>query len=515
MRLTEKFDKKTDMVTHFGKDLGWKPEKLEFVNAIKAGGYQTADNSDEDPYPEPVKRLHMTIEKQSASLEEMYYWCLDFLRSDLGYPMIEKIYDVFSASESSAQFGNTGQKQTIQQDKASQYLQYIGQFVKQLFQLVRELRVIDEKLQPYKDWKESKSADITLKQVFSQFAEGTPQNPSPDTVYQLAQRIGYTVLPDLFFNTHIYNIKEVDREVDSGQTKEFNKQVRTVLKRKLYQFLNWKEKTERELYHRRKFLLQYLRQHWKIIQLYMSWVKPYIRTARRLASNPNHLESPEIINAFDTTRLEIEVLAKKPHSMSKNDGHYRCVLLNFKYTTQPKLTYDQRFQSQAVAHTGKCTLTFRSYGWHDADIDAYRKMRDRQDIDMLKALDEHISGAFDYLGEEFEEYLAEAHEEFTTEKKSENEKKKEKEAEDARELFKQKNKYRKWGPLEPFLSMGEGLEELAKSFFSASKADKKKMEKEEPKTGDDKKKGKAGGKAAKDMGILYTVYKKSHQLLSW
>ncbi|MFP4118471.1 MAG: hypothetical protein ACLFTH_00260 [Candidatus Woesearchaeota archaeon] len=515
MRLDEKFAKKTDYIKHFGEELGWKPEQLEFVNAIKAGGYQTADNSDENPYPEPIKRLKLTIEKQSASLEETYYWCLDFLRTELGFPMVEKIYDIFSASESSAQFGNTGQKQSIQQDRASQYLQYIGQFVKQLFQLVRELRVIDEKLQPYKDWRKSKSADITLKQVFTQFAEGSPQNPSPDTVYQLAQRIGYTVLPDLFFNTHIYDLKKVDQEVDNGQTKEFNKQVRTVLKRKLYQFLNWKEKTEKELYHRRKFLLQYLRQHWKIIQLYMSWIKPYIRTARRLASNPNHLESPEIINAFDTTKLEIEVLAKKPIDMKKNDGHYSCVLLNFKFTTQPKLTYDQRFQSQAVAHTGRCTVTFRSYGWHESDIEAYRKMRDREDVDMLKTLDEHISGAFDYLGEEFEKYLEEAQEEFTTEKKSEEKKKKEKGAQEAKDLLNKKHKYRKWGPLEPFLNMGDGLEELAKSFFSAPKADKSKMKSEPSKTGDKEKKKKAGGNAAKSMGVLYTVYKKSHQHLAW
>ncbi|MFW5865918.1 MAG: hypothetical protein ACOCU6_02370 [Nanoarchaeota archaeon] len=515
MRLDEQFAKKTDYIKHFGEKLGWKPEMLEFVNAVDAGGYQTADNSDEDPYPEPTKRLHLTVEKQDASLEETYYWMIDFLRSDLGYPMIEKIYDIFSASESSAQFGNTGQKQAIQQDKASQYLQYIGQFVKQLFQLVRELRVIDEKLQPYKDWKTSKSADITLKQVFSQFAEGTPQNPSPDTVYQLAQRIGYTVLPDLFFNTHVYSTKDVDKEVDSGQTKEFNKNVRTVLKRKLYQYLNWKEKTERELYHRRKFLLQYLRQHWKVIQLYMSWIKPYIRTSRRLSSNPKQLDSPEIINAFDTTRLEIELLAKKPTNYLKDDRHYSCVLLNFKYTTRPKLSYDQRFQSQAVAHTGKVTVTFRSYGWHDADIEAYRKMRDRQDVDMLKELDEHIAGAFNYLGKEFENYLEEAQEEFTVEKREEEKKKVSEGREEAKKLLREKNKFSKWGPLEPFLYMGDGLGDFAKSFFSPTKVDKEGMKKDENNLGDKDKKKAASKGAAKDMGILYTIYKKSHKLLSW
>lgn len=519
MRFNETFDKDTDYITYFGKDLGWKPETLEFVNAVYAGGYQTADNSDEDPYPEPSKRMHIVVEKQSTNIEEIYFWMLSFLRSDLGYPMVEKIYDVFSASESSAQFGNIGQKQTIQQDKASQYLQYIGQFIKQLFQLVRELRVIDEKLEPYKEWKKTKSADITLKQMFSQFAEGSAQNPSPDTVYQLAQRIGFTVLPDLFFNTHVYDRKNVDKEVENGQTKEFNKQVKTVLKRKLYQYLNWKEKTEKELYSRRKFLLQYLRQHWKVIQLYMSWIKPYIRTSRRLASNSKQLNSPEIINAFDTTRLEIELLAKKPLDVKENskgnDHHYKCILLNFKFTTEPKLSYDQRFQSQAVAHTGRCRVTLRSYGWHEADIEAYQKMRDRQDVDMLKELDEHIAGAFDYLGKEFEDYLEEAQEEYTVEKRNKEKESIDQGEKEAKEKLKEKNKYRKWGPLEPFMTMGEGIDEFVKSFFKPTKVDQKQMNQNEKDLGNDKKKKDSASDASKDMSILYTVYKKSHGLLSW
>ncbi len=53
-------------------------------------------------------------------------------------------------------FGSNAQRLSIQQDRASQYLVQIGQLVKQLFPLVRELRIIDERLEMYNSWKKIK-----------------------------------------------------------------------------------------------------------------------------------------------------------------------------------------------------------------------------------------------------------------------------------------------------------------------------------------------------------------------
>ncbi|MCA9478479.1 MAG: hypothetical protein KC535_05010, partial [Nanoarchaeota archaeon] len=330
------FDKKTEYIKYFGKELGWNIEESEFTNLRGSGGYQTADESDEDAYPSPDKRSRIVIEESTASVEEAYYWFLEFLRHDLGYPMIDKIYDVFSSTESSALFGSTGQKLSAQQDRAAQYLRGIGEMVRQLFQLVRELRVIDEKLQPYKEWQKNKSADITLKHTFISLVEGGANNP--DSVYSIATRVGFTVLPDLFFNTHVFDTKNIDKEVDQGSVKEFNKVVKTVLKRKLYSYIVWKEKTEKELESRRKFQLQYTRQHWKVIQMYITWIKPYLRSARRLQQEQSHLNKAEFIGAFDQTQIEIEVLAKKPLDMRKKDGHYKCILCHFRYQTKPVLS---------------------------------------------------------------------------------------------------------------------------------------------------------------------------------
>ncbi|MBN1175861.1 hypothetical protein JXA48_04420 [Candidatus Woesearchaeota archaeon] len=510
------YENKTDYVKEFGKELGWKIEEDEFVNLENVGWYQTADETDEDAYPEPTNRKQAIIEKTDTSLEETYHWFLQFLRYDLGYPQVDKIYDIFSSSESSAMFGNVAQKQGIQQDRAVQFLRSIGVMIKELFPLVRELRVLDERMELYKNWDKSKSADITLKQHYVQFVEGGGQNP--DSIYGLATRIGYAVLPDLFFNTHVYDLGGIDDAVDKGETSEFNKNVRTVLKRKLYGYINWRNNIMQETVSKRKFQVRYLRQHWKAIELNMAWVKPYIKTAHRMNRNSKQLDSPDLINAFDHTILEIEVLAKKPTDLKNKDKHYRCILANFRYDTKPTLTFKPEWGQQAVAHTGKVTVTLRSYGWHQKDIETYKKMRQEEDMSIISSIDEHVGGAFEAMKEDIERYLEEAGEENMIAKRAEEKKQQEQDDADFNEAKRIHDKNSKFGLLGPFLDIGRGFGELGKSFFENSssekkKSDKKEAEKEKPR--DDNKIKEAGKGASKDLSITYVVYKKTHQLLNW
>jgi len=420
------FDKKTEYVTHFGKDLGWKIEESEFVNVLDVKNYQTADDVDEDAYPEPLVRFRLTNEKQSASMEETYYWLLTFLRQDLNFSSVEKIYDVFAASESSAMFGNTGQKLSIQQDRASQYLRTIGEMVRTLFTLVRELRIIDERMEMYDNWDKNKSADISLKHLYINLVEG---RDNPDSVYNLSRQLNFTILPDLFFNTAVFKLEDIESEIDEKQTKDINKVVRTVLKRKIYLYINWKLKTEKELLSRRNFQLQYLRQHWSVIRLYMSWLKPYLKTSNRLTQSGSLADSPDVINAFDTTRMQIEFLAKRHTNLQKSKTHYSCVLVSIDYKTTPTLTYRQEYGGQSVAHAGKVTFTVRGYAWHDDDIKAYKDMRREEDMAILKHIDEHVAGAFDALGDSLDKYLEEAKDTDAIKRKKEKEEKEKKEQE--------------------------------------------------------------------------------------
>src|SRR3989338_1252916 len=99
----------------------------------------------------PVARNRLIVQRMSGGSEAMYFWILNFIRhpNALGYDVVEKISDVFSASESSSFFGNIEQRKSVQQDRISQYLATIGNMTKSVFQIIRELRVIDERLDYY------------------------------------------------------------------------------------------------------------------------------------------------------------------------------------------------------------------------------------------------------------------------------------------------------------------------------------------------------------------------------
>ena len=184
------------------------------------------------------------------------------------------------------------------------------------------------------------------------------------------------------------------------------------------------------------------------------------------------------------------------------------------------MTYKPEYQQQVTSHTGKITVTFRSYGWHEDDIEAYKKMRQEEDIGMLNSLTGHVMGSFEALGEEFEKYLEEAGEEEALKSKEEREKEAKEAEEAAKNARKNHSKYAKWGILEPFMEAGGGVGELVGSMVGseARKFEKKQKKEAKSKPTSNRDKGKLAS-AAKgvglDMQILFNVYKKGHRHLNW
>ena len=178
-------------------------------------------------------------------MEEPYFWIQNMI-NDFGYPQTPEYFiktiDTFAASENSAFSGVSQQRIGLQQDKVSQFLATIGKMVKEVFQLVRELRIIDERLGYYnesmgrtKDGKEdlpngpSEASEMTLKGIWVDMVEGGAKNAS--SVFGLAQQVQFTSLPDLFFSTNPKKSEDVDKVVDI-QRAQFNKPVKNILKRK-------------------------------------------------------------------------------------------------------------------------------------------------------------------------------------------------------------------------------------------------------------------------------------------
>ncbi len=351
-------------------------------------------------FPKTVKRFRLVQEAFNMSLENLYFWTLNHLRHEMGLPNVIKVTDMFSASENSAFFGQSAQRLSIQEDRASSFLRGISELVKTLFQIVRELRLLDERLEVYRDWKKSKSADATLKGIFSDFAENKGGQMQPGSIYHLANQVGYAVLPDLFFNTIVYDKDDVDKVVDALG---FNQNVKTVLKRKLYQFVVWVQKTQEELEARRKFQIKYLRQHYITIKMYMTWVKPYLKHIRRLTMNEKQLDGPDIISSFETSTTEIEIIAY----LDGKNGVNPCALVTYEFNTRPVMQYTQEYHRGPV-HIGRGTMTLRAYAWTKHEIAMYKKMKDNEDLELLTMVDDQLKSAMELLGDDLMKYIKEA-----------------------------------------------------------------------------------------------------------
>ncbi|MBW2966814.1 hypothetical protein KY342_06955 [Candidatus Woesearchaeota archaeon] len=370
-------------------------------------------------FPNPIKRFRIIWEIFNMSMEESYYWTLDYIRQDLGFSKVYKTEDVFAAAENSAFFGVSQQRIGLQQDKVSQFLATIGKMVKELFQLVRELRIIDERMVYYNEsFMGVESAEITLKGIWIDMVEGGAKNPA--SVFGMAREVQFTSLPDLFFSTHPKKEEDVDDFVDTKRA-GFNKLVRNALKRKLKTFLVWKERTYDELKTRRTFTLKYLRQHYDIIKMYMTWVRPYIRHIRRLSLDEEKTLTPDLITAFEGSMIEIEFLATKlpldERTHKQNKHMYSCILSNFDFRTRPSMSYQQEGYQRGPIHVGRLEWNIRGYIWNKKQIDSYVKMKEDQDMELLKSVSDSVRAAMDALGGELEKYLEQAGEEIKKEEK--------------------------------------------------------------------------------------------------
>ncbi|MBI2523187.1 hypothetical protein HYW19_02240 [Candidatus Woesearchaeota archaeon] len=470
------------------KKFGFEEEVAEQTRGIfiKAG------------FPKPLRRYRLHYEGYNISIEEPYFFILHYLRYYSGFPYIDKITDIFAAAENSAFFGASQQRLGLQQDKVSQFLATIGKMVRELFQLVRELRILDERLSYYYDSftasRSAESAEITLKGIWVDLVEQGAKNPA--SVYGMAREVQFTTLPDLFFSTHPKKQEDVD-EVVERERGAFNRKVREVLKRKLRTFLAWKEHTFEEIKTRRKFTLKFLRQHYEVIKMYTYWVKPYLRNIQRLQLDQSKTETPDLLVAFETSMIEVELLARKPSKIKIagiDKEINQCLLLHYLFRTRPEMNYQQEYQKGPL-HLGRVEIDFRVYAWTEDEVENYKKMREQEDFQLLGLIDGSVKAAIEALGDELMRYLEEAGEEFGP-KKQEVEKKSS-------------------SLISPYTSIFKGFSEL---FGIAKKAKKAPMPKKPSK--DDAFKlilarRQAAATAKSDTWAVYHHFKKHHSMLNW
>ena len=459
--------------------------------------------SDEDEkgnilaFPKPIKKYKLLHEAPNQNVEELYFWIIGHLRDDWDWN-VDKIKDIFTASEASAFFGVTQQRLGMSQDKASQFLRGISEMTKALFQLVHEMKSLDLRIAYYEKtgmWLDEKGnivynpnkeedaegSEITLKGLYIDLVEGGTKNPT--SVYGLASQVGFTILPDLFFRVRIKEGESVDRIVDKL---EFNPKVLEVLKRKLNQYYEWKRRTYRELKTRRVFTLRYIRQHYDTIKLYIDWIKPYLMQIRRLRGKEKTWDE-DLIGAFEGSLVEIEILAWT--KVKGNKKYKPIIIINWDHRTKPAMAFHAEGYQRGPVHIGRTIITMRAYVWSEDQIKKYKEMRADEDMGLLSSIDASVKSAVDALGDELKKYLIEAGEELVEKKEKE-----EKEA----------------GITEPFTALVKGIEQI----FSPKKGKGEEISKIS-KFKEDAEKKAAKKTALKIMWQVYKNFKKSHKFITW
>ncbi|MEM2138808.1 MAG: hypothetical protein QXM96_01505 [Candidatus Woesearchaeota archaeon] len=416
-------------------------------------------------FPKPHRRFRLVLEYPNFNVEQTYYWFLRYINETWGYDRVEKVMDTMAQSVSSSMFGNMQNRIGAQQAQVSQYLKGISDMVKGLFQMVREIRILDERLQFYYDSdgdekgiKEAAlSSDIVLKGLWIDQVEGGAKNPA--SVYGLAANMGFSVLPDLFFRVHVKNAAEIESSVDKLK---FNAKVREVLKRKLRQYLEWKKRTKKELLVRRDFELKYLKQHYDTIKLYMSWVKPYLRNIRRMKLYEKNMENPNIVQAFETQIIELETLFIRQDFKVG----YPVISLHIFYRVKPELAFHSyEYQHKGPIYSGMADITIRAYVWDKKMIENYKKYRNDDDLDLVSTIDSSVEKAMDALGEDLKKYLKENDPSLFPDK-----------LEEKKEEKKKRNDL-----IAPFLDVVDGFKEIFTSFSGPKPPEEKKEKKSAPK----------------------------------
>jgi hypothetical protein len=489
------FDKMTDS------------EKRKLVNSLsadKAEGFADhewyeveANQLMPQDYPPPTNRYFLVYESPQESIEPIYFFCLNGLKS-WGYPKIYKITDIFTASEHSSFWGAATARLGLAADKVSQYMATIGQFIrKDLFQLVRDIRWIDERLKFHEDARKGlTSAEITLKGIWTDLVDGVVQQQRvAPNIFQLATQLQFTTLPDWFFSIHPQNTEDIDDMINKVDT---TRVVKDLLRRKMQQYLVWREENYKELLQRKKFELKYLRQNYNVIRMYVNWLKPYLKHIERLSADVSQMSSADLIASFESSLIEIEILAVKiPEGNSK---YFNCVLETFQYRTKPSMSFTQETPGyhRGAVHVGQASISWRGYAWTQEQIDNFIKMKEKEDIELLKNIDSSIKQTLDAMGDDLEEYLKEAGEDI-----------------EPKDITAKKPK--RPSVFEPFDAVGKGFRELFGSFvpITLTKPDvKKKPTKAVLQKWDNEKK--AAKKESKGLTWQqYKIFKKAHRLMTW
>ena len=340
---------------------------------------------------------HIIYDTFSQTLEPVYFWTLDFLRADAPNGLglhVEKIEEEFEASAGGGYYGELGARASAMQDRAMAMLRQINAIIKEIVNLIYDLKEYEMRLETYDNLDSNKQSDIDERRT----AELSLRSIWMDQV-DIKKGIGsinnltrgdlqFVTLRDAFMQA---------KDLKDAKKLDLNKRVKSLLEKKLSEYLQWKNYSEKELRKRYSIERNYLKSQIASLKLYTKWAKPYLRASQKLGMKDignTKLPNPDIVAAFNNMQMELSLFAKreiKPGSVfpeySKiefEDKYYSCLQVDFKYRTVPHSV--RGGQSTHYAHMGTVDVYFKAYAMTQKEIDKIEKEEVFENMNMVDEL---------------------------------------------------------------------------------------------------------------------------------
>lgn len=343
-----------------------------------------------------------------APLEPVYFWLLDFLR-DLGYDT-EKIIDNFAASPGSGYFADLVGRQTKMQEEGMKIMATIGTMVRSLINLLYDLKEFEIRLKQYelassKKPEEKDAGILSLKQIWM---DKVDIQRGRGSINAMAYELGFATLRDAFMA--LKEISDVDRM-------DINDRVKRVLKPRFAEFLEWKERSEKELKKRYEIERNWIKSQVKNIQIYSRWAKPYLKAAEELMMKEKG-RTPELVKAWQMIMLELcllgkqeikvaeeadkEFLPKSFRNLKMKRKYYACILIDFVFRGIPAKNM----------FSGRADINFKTFALNEDELKVLDKALEKSDFeDALKMVNLVTEESIGQLADEIEHFVGEGKEE--------------------------------------------------------------------------------------------------------
>ena len=278
------FDKKKGFLKSIYTDKDYDDKKRNIANMLA----KLIMEKDKKP------KYNIAYDSLSEGIEPIYFWVLDFMRdsgpSGLGMD-VRKVSEDMEASVSSGYFGEIGQRTTLMQQKAMEYLGLINNIIKSLLNLLYDLKEFEIRLKPYSDLKDpnvsAEEKDAAMRSLKGVWMDQVDARKGRGSINLLAQDLNFVTIRDAFF--HVNNVDKI-KDLD------LNERVKTLLKRKLSEFVEWHRVSEQEIRTRYNVERKYLKSQEGTLKLYANWAKPYLKAANKLKMK--EFDKANIVNAF-------------------------------------------------------------------------------------------------------------------------------------------------------------------------------------------------------------------------